>query len=208
MGKEGALLVLRESDARREWPLGDELLIGRDPAAAVRLPDRQVSRHHARIRRTAGGYEVDDLGSKNGTWLNGRPVAGPTPLNDGDELSIAARYKLYFVDAEATAPVTFDPRGLRIEPDTRAVIVNGQTLDPPLSVLQLELLAALLESGGAVVGRNALAERIWPYADGAGITDDALDALVKRLRQRLAEVDPDHGYIVTVRGYGYRLSQP
>jgi DNA-binding response OmpR family regulator len=37
------------------------------------------------------------------------------------------------------------------------------------------------------------------------VTDDAIDALVRRLRQRLAEIDPEYNFVVTVRGYGFRL---
>ena len=53
-------------------------------------------------------YEVEDLGSKNGTHLNGRDVIGPQPLHDGDEIQIALRFKLAFVDAGATAPLVFE----------------------------------------------------------------------------------------------------
>ncbi len=206
--REGALLVLREGDRRQEWPLQERTVIGRDPSCAVCLPDRQVSRHHATIHRAAEGYEVTDEGSKNGTWLNGRRLATPTRLTDGDEVSIAARYKLFFVDAEATAPLAFEDRGLRIDAANLAVFVNGVLLDPPLSVPQFELLRALYDADGGLVGRETLVDRIWPYTDGEGVTDDALDALVRRLRLRLAEVDPDHTYVVTARGYGYRLGTP
>lgn len=205
--REGALLVLREGEGRREWPLKDLAVIGRDPECAVCLPDRQVSRRHATIRRTAEGYEVADDGSKNGTWLNGRRLTAPARLADGDEVSIAARYKLFFVDAEATAPLAFEDRGLRIDAANLAVFVNGVLLDPPLSVPQFELLRALYEAGGSLVDRETLVDRVWPYTtEGEGVTDDALDALVRRLRLRLAEVDAEHAYIVTARGYGYRLS--
>ncbi|MBN1438905.1 MAG: winged helix-turn-helix domain-containing protein, partial [Anaerolineales bacterium] len=46
---------------------------------------------------------------------------------------------------------------------------------------------------------------VWPGEDTGGITDQAIDALVRRLRDRLKEVDPDHEYILTVRGHGFRL---
>jgi pSer/pThr/pTyr-binding forkhead associated (FHA) protein len=55
------------------WLLnGEMLLIGRGPECDVVVPDRQVSRHHARVRRMAEGeFQLEDLGSKNGTHVNG-----------------------------------------------------------------------------------------------------------------------------------------
>lgn len=209
MADERALLVLRDEAGVREWPLGEgaELVVGRDPECAVHLPDRQVSRRHAVIRRQDDRYVVLDLDSKNGTWVNGQPVGGARPLRDGDELSIAARYKLYFVDANATQPLVFDRRGLRLDAETMGVWVNGQLLDPPLSGPQFELLRTLLDAGGAVVTRDDIIERIWPDDQG-GVSEDAIDALVRRLRIRLLEADPEHQHVVTVRGYGFRIEAP
>ncbi len=49
---------------------------------------------------------------------------------------------------------------------------------------------------------------MWPEAIGEGVSEQAIDALVRRLRDRLAEVDPTFQYIVTVRGHGFRLDNP
>lgn len=209
MSDERALLVLRDDAGVREWPLGEttELVVGRDPDADVHLPDRQVSRRHAIIRREADRYVIVDLDSKNGTWVNGQPVGAQRALRDGDELSIAARYKLFFVDANATQPLVFERRGMRLDAETMGVWINGQLLDPPLSGLQFALLRALADAGGALVTRDDIIERIWPDDEG-GVSEDAIDALVRRLRMRLMEADPEHQYVVTVRGYGFRIEAP
>jgi DNA-binding winged helix-turn-helix (wHTH) protein len=208
--RESAMLVLqRGAEAGRRWPLDKTrpLMIGRSSDCDISLPDRQVSRYHARVSWRGDGYQVEDLGSKNGTHVNGQSVNEPAELADGDELQIALRFKLAFVDAGATAPLTFEStnQGLRLEPETRQVWVNGVMLDPPLSLHQYRLLEALWNSGGGVVTRDQIVNAVWPEASGEGVSEQAIDALVRRLRERLAEVDTEFRYVVTVRGHGFRL---
>ncbi len=205
MAQEGAMVIMRGPDGTREWPVEGELVIGRDTSSDICLPDRQVSRRHAVIRRGSDGYEVVDNGSKNGLWLNGVLVEGAMPLSDGDELSVAARFKLYFVDAEATAPIVFDQKGLRIDTEAMEVFVNGRPLDPPLSGPQYELLVLLYRAGGTLVTRDDIVQSVWPEENPGGVSEDAIDALIRRLRMRLGEIDPDHQYVVTLRGYGFRF---
>jgi len=65
-------------------------VIGRSRDCDLAIDDRAISRHHARLRRTAEGWDVLDLGSTNGTWLNGRRVSNAVGL-PGDELELADR---------------------------------------------------------------------------------------------------------------------
>lgn len=208
MARESALIVRRDRKGTQEWSVDEELVIGRDPASDVCIADRQVSRAHAVVRRQGDAYVVEDLSSKNGTWLNGQPLVRPATLRDGDEISVATRAKLYFVDAEATAPLRFEERGVRLDRDTMTVYVGGEALDPPLSGQQWSLLWILYEADGAVVARDDIVRRIWSEDDEGGVSEDALDALVRRVRLRLAEQDPEHRFVVTVRGHGFRLDSP
>jgi len=208
--RESAMLILRHgAEAGRRWPLhrDEELLIGREENCDIPLPDRQVSRSHARIFWENDSYHIEDLKSKNGTHLNGEDVVGIAKLEDGDEIQIALRFKLAFVDAGATAPLSLDDSlpGLRLEMETRQVWVNNKLIDPPLSLHQYRLLHALWESGGGVVTREAIINIVWPEASGEGVSEQAIDALVRRLRERIDECDADYRYIVTVRGHGFRL---
>jgi DNA-binding response OmpR family regulator len=205
---EGAMLIQRGGEGPREWPIEDEIVIGRDPGCDIHLADRQVSRKHALVARAADGYVIRDFGSKNGLWVNGTPVDGEMSLSDGDELSIAARFKLFFVDADATAPLVFEQRGLRVDADTMTVFMNGAPMDPPLSGPQYELLVLLYNARGSVVSRDEIVRSVWPDADPGGVSEDALDALVRRLRLRMGAIDADHQYIITVRGYGFRMDMP
>jgi adenylate cyclase len=71
-----------------EYPLGETSVLGRSTTASVRLSDREVSRKHSQIDREGDDYVLRDLGSSNGTFLNGKRILGPAKLGDGDEVLI------------------------------------------------------------------------------------------------------------------------
>ena len=73
----------------REIPLGQgENVLGRDPAAVIWIDSPRASRRHAVIRVSGDEAVVEDLGSKNGTLVNGVRVESPTRLRDGDRLEV------------------------------------------------------------------------------------------------------------------------
>jgi DNA-binding winged helix-turn-helix (wHTH) protein len=75
----------------REIPLTDgEHLLGRDDGVRVELRSPAVSRHHARIVVSGTTAVLEDLGSKNGTVVRGKPVTAPVQLADGDEIRIGS----------------------------------------------------------------------------------------------------------------------
>ena len=206
------ILVVKDGQlAGKRWPLNKpSLTIGRGEDCDIVLPDRQVSRQHIKILHDNLGFAVEDLGSKNGTYLNGMPVQGMSRLQDGDEIQIALSVRLLFVGAEATLPLTSEmvkvsTPGVSLNKGKRQVWVGGKLLDPPLSISQYRLLELLWEHKGKVVTREDVSAAVWPESDEAGITEQAIDALVRRLRDRLAELDPDHDYLVTIRGHGFKL---
>lgn len=207
---EKPVLVAREGQlAGQRWTVDtQEFLIGRGSDCHVVLPERQVSRHHVKIINDGANYQLVDFGSKNGTHLNGNQVTGTVPLHDGDEIQIALCVKLLFVGSDATLPLTFDPPSklgrLAIDVALRSVAVRGKELSPPLSLAQFRLLQLLYEAEGAVCSRDAIVDAVWPETEGIGVSEQAIDALVRRLRDRLAELD-DHNYVITVRGHGFRL---
>jgi len=204
------MLIVYEGELEgQRWVIErDQVIIGRGSDCAIMLPERQVSRHHARIEWDGGGYLLRDLGSKNGTHVNGQEVRDrPYRLKDGDEIQIALCVKMGFVGADATLPLelTGPDRGLRIDRAARRVFIGGHELTPPLSVAQYRLLELLLDHEGEVIARDAIVAAVWSEEETVGISEQAIDALVRRLRDRISAVDPDHAYIVTVRGHGFRL---
>jgi hypothetical protein len=205
--------VLVFSDGRRFQLLKDEIVAGRDHECDLVLDERQVSRHHIKIKHMGGVFHLEDLNSKNGTWVNNEQLKGERPLKDGDEISIAMVVKFAFVESESTAPLTFEAvtssesGKLRIDRDSRRVFVGNQEIDPPLSLPQYRLLELLFDARGAVCTRSNVIEAVWPDAVSDGVSEQAIDALVRRLRDRIAEIDPERQYIITVRGHGFRLDQ-
>ena len=80
-----AVLVVDES--KEEFVLsGDSITLGRAPVNDIVLESSGVSRRHARISWTGSAFILEDLGSSNGTWVNGQRISEPTQLADGDSI--------------------------------------------------------------------------------------------------------------------------
>ena len=76
---------------RKEMPLTTgENVVGRDRNATVSVDDSTISRRHARIRVTSDGATIEDLESKNGTFVQGRRIAKPRRLADGDRIQVGS----------------------------------------------------------------------------------------------------------------------
>ena len=210
--EEYPMLVAQEGPlSDQSWPLARTVVLGRDSTCDVVIPDRQVSRYHARITPTQEGMILEDLGSKNGTHCNGTPLTSPLVLQDGDMVQIALIQKFQFLTSDATMPLTEGAvRSGRLMMDARSrrVWINQQQLVPPLSAQQYKLLWLLYENQGQVISRADLIAVVWGEEQSVGVSDQALDALIRRLRDRLAALDPTHQYVDTVRGHGVRLDNP
>jgi hypothetical protein len=196
------------------WVIKEAIIIGRDASCDVVIPDRQVSRYHARLTPAPDGIILEDMGSKNGTHCNGLRINDPVMLQDGDLIQIALAQHFVFLSSDATLPLGpgSAPRGervgrLHLENRSRRVWIGQQEVLPPLSAPQFALLQALFEQDG-VVSRRDLISAIWGDEEALGVSEQAMDALVRRLRDRLNNIDPSHDYIITVRGHGLRLDNP
>ena len=205
------LIVQEGAQAGQRWPLNkSDMAIGRGGDCEVLISDKTVSRHHARIKREGDHWLLYDE-SKNGTHVNGQSLSGPHALSDGDVIAIATAVKLVFVGSEATVPLSLElPQGnrLRIDVAARRLWVRGAELNPPLSLPQYRLLELLYARSGQVCTREDVVLAVWPDAQVDGVSEQSIDALVRRLRDRLDELDKEHQYIVTVRGQGFRLDNP
>lgn len=187
---------------------GDTTTIGRGGEHEIALDAPAVSRSHAVVERTPHGYSLRDLASRNGTFLNGERLDDtPHPLRDGDEIVIAGIETFKFVDPMAT-PIS--PRigrltGVWLDPDSGAVWVDAQLVEPPLSGRQQALVELLAANVDTIVTRETIIATVWADVAADGVSAGAIDALVKRVKGRFRPLQQRDDYLEVVRDRGIRL---
>jgi two-component system, cell cycle response regulator len=178
--KLATLVVVQGSDADlgAHARVEHKVIIGRDPAASLSLSDARASKQHASVEPVEGfagrlKYELTDLGSTNGTLVNGKRVKGTRRLKDGDKISIAStvlRFSIadeldaaYQEQVEAMlstdsltgllAPRRFDAA---LDEALRAARSKGQTLS--LLVLDIDDLKQINDKHGHAMGAFTIGE--------------------------------------------------
>jgi len=189
------LIVIRGVDEGKQFELVGGVTVGRHSTNAVPLHDTQVSRRHLEVRVGAHGYELHDLGSGNGTLLNGQPVQ-VAPLRSGDTVTLGQTVLMFTVGHnelpgaanELTEKVRLQPRP---EQDIASAIVRTVAADAGSQILsrpaaatdwlraRLASLAALYET----------AEIISHILDVDQLLDTVMDLVFK-------SVEADHGCFV------------
>jgi DNA-binding response OmpR family regulator len=186
----------------------EQIVLGRAAECDIVLEGRLISRQHAVIMRSGQVYMLHDLDSHNGTFVNGRRIGEPSTLHDGDEIELGGIGRLVFVDNDATRTRPQAPAvGVWLDVAAQDVWVDGLRLNPPLSPAQFNLLQALNERIDQVCSRADIVATVWPGA-ADGVSDEAIDALIKRLRARLGEAPGGQRYLTTLRGRGLMLHSP
>jgi pSer/pThr/pTyr-binding forkhead associated (FHA) protein len=89
-GRKAKLVIVSETGRKKQasWELEGNVIIGRAPECAVSIDDEFASNQHSKVYQTEGRYYVEDLGSTNGTYVNGRRIHYPTELRNGDRVKI------------------------------------------------------------------------------------------------------------------------
>ena len=91
------LVVRRGPQPNQAYELTKDIItVGRDITNDIVINDPESSRHHMRLTRGAGGYTLEDLGSTNGTFINGQRLTGAKPLNPGDMIGLGETVTLGF----------------------------------------------------------------------------------------------------------------
>jgi len=128
-------------------------------------------------------------------------------------VQIALAQEFTFLSSDATLPLDELPfipvaeRLILLDNAAHRVYISGNELLPPLSKSQFDLLQAMYIKTGEVISREEAITAVWGSIT-EGVSEQALDALVRRLRERLSQIDTTHEFIVTMRGHGFRLDNP
>ena len=207
MAQAVAALVGAGPLSGQRFPLERETtLIGRGEDCDVRIDDPLASRRHAHVRREPWRYVLEDLGSRNGTLVNGEPVSGSHHLRHGDTVHVATT-PLRFEDPNATLPMTGDSlRPLHlpvwVNVTTGEAFAFGNRLE--LAPKEMALLTLLYEKGGGICEKDEIARAVWPEYEGV-VSDYNIETLVSRLRSKLTQSGGSADAIVTLKKRGYRL---
>jgi pSer/pThr/pTyr-binding forkhead associated (FHA) protein len=140
----------------------DEIVLGRQTGGAGQFPDAEMSRMHARIaREAAGDYGIEDLGSSNGTFVNGLRISAPTLLSVGDSIELGATALVVRgLPSEAVEGVKeqgVEEPTAAVAPSSAATTGPSAAPVPPTLALRLEVdfaacrASVALDDGGDVV---------------------------------------------------------
>jgi sigma-B regulation protein RsbU (phosphoserine phosphatase) len=204
------LQILTPDGQNRFIPLNTERIsLGRSSAAELSFPDDGgLSRQHLAIERDGDGWALRDLGSKNGTMLNGAKVTGLTPLKPGDR--IAAGHLILVYDGSSSQihqpVVVFDPREDAGEQGTSSTVIThlDGVIKPDGGIGEEQTLAAshvsaLIRAGNELAGNRPLPE-LFRF-----ILDLAIQA-VKADRGVLMTTEGDNLTVQANQGEGFRIS--
>jgi ABC-type multidrug transport system ATPase subunit/predicted component of type VI protein secretion system len=177
--------------------------IGRDAANTIVIQSAGVSRAHAQLTRQGGGFAVQDLGSSNGTFVNGQQISAPRPLAAGDKVRLGQLVELvYEVDIPAPPAPSPDPRAkvarvlpsdlppARPAPPPDAPVAEGATvLGEALIMPAAEPPQLLVEEAGSVSHSYTLAATVYTLGRAEDNTIHVASKLVSRHHARLEMTD-------------------
>ena len=159
-----AVLVLLQGGQAVPYELdGDEILIGRHPDCGVQLESNAVSRRHARVFVHDGRYAIEDLGSGNGTSVNGQRIECVTPLNSQDRIKLGPVLMRF---EEGTAGAASDMGttmvGVSLDDDEATIMASVESGGGfgALNVRPEEKLKGVLEISRALAHQHVALERV------------------------------------------------
>ncbi|HET7292294.1 MAG TPA: SpoIIE family protein phosphatase [Vicinamibacteria bacterium] len=153
-------ITIQSNDgASHRFPLNkDRVTIGRSRENDIFLPDQWLSRHHAEIHRDGEGFSLKDLGSKNGTLLNGSRIAAQERLRTGDVITLG-EHTLTFHALSVDEPEEFEPIGTRVFSARELSDVKTKpVVDPSDLVRQNRLLQILSGAAESLLEHKPLPE--------------------------------------------------
>ncbi|HLT31847.1 MAG TPA: FHA domain-containing protein [Myxococcaceae bacterium] len=140
-----ALMMLTGPREGQRVELLEELVLGRSPSCTLPVEDGRLSRRHARIWLEDGHARVEDLGSSNGTLVNGNPIEGPVTLLPGDRIQ-AGESSLLYIAAPAAGAGVREERPRNLESLRLEEVLPSEGLAAVLLDAALQLQAATSET--------------------------------------------------------------
>ena len=137
----------------QRFPLEQQMLIGRCPEASVHLLDAMVTRRHCLISAGPDGYTIEDLGSRNGTFVNDRQIAQPLLLKHGDVIRIHNNvFRYAAMSADASSVILTDGPQLKTTSVVESVDIDkGGTSDLTDAAKEADAFATVLKRLKTVV---------------------------------------------------------
>jgi serine phosphatase RsbU (regulator of sigma subunit) len=177
---------------------GEEALVGRSEECHVVVPDRAVSRRHARVFRKNGDWFVEDLGSRGGTRLNNQTLDAPAKIGPGDEIGVGQSSLMLDGGARPGAPVRKKTSG------TVSSIAPGQSVYKSADELLRESLSGPQPTEDfEMLRRRAERLEVLNSVHHALARSMALDELLDMILAKAFEaLDPEEGMIVLRDGPG------
>ena len=154
---EVTLAIVEGQDAGTEVPLTGTVLVGRDPSADIVVQDSEVSGRHASFAPADGGAVVEDLGSSNGTFVNGERVTGSRPLSAGDRIQLGATV------LELRGPA---------KPEPSPIVAEGAQVT---RAKEIPVLPVLVFSDGPLAGSEVSVASQTVLGRDPGVSDVVLD---------------------------------
>lgn len=158
-----SLTVLKGSNSSQRIKLenGDEFIMGRSPDCQVHIPNNAVSRQHAKITRSANGFYIEDLKSRNGTLVNNQAIDQRTLLKDNDKIKVCD-WLFAFHNENTPSPQAIEiDEGEGDSPSTVHASVGRMSQQQLLETQPSEKLRALLEVSNAL-GKTMQEETLLP----------------------------------------------
>ena len=189
-----ALVALFGPKRGVRWELGDATVIGRAGAADLQLVDGKVSREHCRLTVEGGAVSIEDLGSQNGTFVNGEAIRAPRRLAPGDEIAVGDSLLLYDPDL-AVLSARFGDATVVVTAGAAAPAAVAPAEEPAPGTVGLD---ALLGEVTRLAGRLGRAKTL------AEVVDAVLDAAAEGLRPTRAWLFAGDGAAAGLRALGER----
>lgn len=181
------LVVIHGQSQQREVLLGDLTVLGRSPECQLVIPGPLVSRLHARIGRAGGGYYIEDMGSANGTAVNGRAVRR-AELRDGDWIRVGDCQLTFLLDDNYVPP--------------QEALLLDEAMATIVGVMEVEETGAAQDAAGSPLARR-LQARLLAVRGVAERSCGALEIgkLLELTLQELLRVyhQADHAHAVLLR---------